>query len=339
MDLRDDIDGLCEVRLNTQELLLLSARTDDQEFGVELAKILGLRFNHTVISKEAAQFISKSNPVVTLIDASTEPLYLDFENEFQNFVGLFGDQAFPERIHFLSDEDQVCRYLFRSPIFSHLLVRGGAHFRKSVLEYSRLMDQVMNHAQSISAETLLKKETKTQRVKINHSSQKKEVLEAIRQYVLKAGFNSRMISLIINATDELIMNAIYDAPKDEQGIPIHVHTPRSAVFELGGLNQIELVIGFDGQHLAITVIDLHGSLDREELLSLMSKEYSGSEYKLRRHGEGAGLGLATVFRTGASLFFHCVQKKKTEVTLIFRRVDQFKDFRTQMKFVSTHFQS
>jgi hypothetical protein len=327
------------VRLNNKELLLLSSRVDDQEFGSQLAALFGFRFNHTQSPKEAAQFIAKSEPTVTLVDANTEPLYLQFENEFQNFVGLFGDQAFPERIHFLSDQDESCSYLFRSPIFSHLLVRGGSHYRSSIADYSRLIQQVMSQPQSISAEGLLKKDTKTQKVKLTQSGQKKDVLEAIRQYVLKAGFNSRMISLIVNATDELLMNAIYDAAKDEKGTPIHAQTPRSALFPLDAQNQVELSVGFDGQHLAITVTDLHGSLDREELFSLMGKEYSGTEYKLRRHGEGAGLGLATVFRTGASLFFHCIQKKKTEVTLIFKRVDQYKDFRTQMKFVSTHFQT
>ena len=325
--------------MNQKDLVLLSARTDDQEFAQQMNDFLGLRFNQTQNPQEAAQFIAKSDPVVIIVDASSEAQYLAFENEFQNFVGLFGDQAFPERIYFLSDQDDACSYLFRSPIFSHLLVRGGAHYRKSIQEYARVMQQILSHSKSLTAEGLLKKETKIQKVKMVKSAQKKEVLEAIRQYVLKAGYNSRMVSLIVNATDELLMNAIFDAPKDEKGTPIHAQTPRTAAFDLDSKSQVELAIGFDGNALGITVTDEYGSLDREELFSLMSREYTGTEYKLRKHGEGAGLGLATVFRTGASLFFNCLPKQKTEVTLVFKKVDQYKDFRTQMKFVSTHFQT
>ena len=304
-----------------------------------MASLLNLRLNQTQSPQEAAQFIAKYEPVVVFVDVSSEPQYLQFESEFQNFVGLFGEQAFPERIYFLSDQDDSCSYLFKSPLFSHLLVRGGVHYKNSVHEYSRVIQQILNPESVHTVEGLLKTEAKVQKVKLSKSSQKKDVLEAIRQYVLKAGFNSRMVSLIVNATDELLMNAIYDAPKDEKGAPIHAQTPRTAVFDLDLQNQVELAIGFDGGYLGITVTDLHGSLDREELLSLMSREYTGTEYKLRRHGEGAGLGLSTVFRTGASLFFHCSAKKKTAVSLIFKKVDQYKDFRAQMKFVSTHFQS
>ena len=67
------------------------------------------------------------------------------------------------------------------------------------------------------------------------------------------------------------------------------------------------------------------------------KVYTDEEYKVRSSVAGAGIGLATVFRSGGSFFFVSEAGVKTEVTVFFRRTDNFRKFKDQFRFISTQF--
>jgi hypothetical protein len=88
---------------------------------------------------------------------------------------------------------------------------------------------------------------------------------------------------------------------------------------------------------ALTAIDLFGSLDKNKLLSHISKIYTDEEYKVKTSVAGAGIGLATVFRSGGSFFFVSEARVRTEVTVFFKRTDSFREFKDQFKFLSTQF--
>jgi hypothetical protein len=94
-------------------------------------------------------------------------------------------------------------------------------------------------------------------------------------------------------------------------------------------------IGFDGTYVGVTVADSYGSLEKDKLLSFMSKVYEQEEYKLKTSVAGAGLGLATVFRSGGSFLFVSESRVRTEVTVFFRRCDNYRDFKDQFRFIST----
>jgi hypothetical protein len=118
-----------------------------------------------------------------------------------------------------------------------------------------------NHV--ITVDKLMGKEVKTQTIKITKSVQKRPIVESLKNYVLKIGFKSRVAAVIATATDELIMNAIFDAPIDEVGKHIHAQTPRSTALDLDEKSVVELKIAFDMKMLGIGVTDLHGSVDKK----------------------------------------------------------------------------
>jgi hypothetical protein len=74
-----------------------------------------------------------------------------------------------------------------------------------------------------------------------------------------------------------------------------------------------------------------------KLLSHISKIYTEEEYKVRSSNAGAGIGLATVFRSGGSFLFVSENQVRTEVTVFFRRMDSFREFKDQFRFISTQF--
>jgi len=48
---------------------------------------------------------------------------------------------------------------------------------------------------------------------------------------------------------------------------------------------------------------------------------------------GAGIGLATTFRNGGSLLFLCEKNSKTEVCVIFERLDNIREFKDQFRYI------
>jgi hypothetical protein len=56
-------------------------------------------------------------------------------------------------------------------------------------------------------------------------------------------------------------------------------------------------------------------------------------------GAGAGIGLASIFRSGGSICFACEKEVKTEVTVLFKKTDNFREFKDQFKFIATQFYS
>jgi hypothetical protein len=52
---------------------------------------------------------------------------------------------------------------------------------------------------------------------------------------------------------------------------------------------------------------------------------------------GAGIGLATIYRSGGSFFLVSEMRERTEVTLFFRRTDSYREFKEQFRFFSTQF--
>jgi hypothetical protein len=146
-----------------------------------------------------------------------------------------------------------------------------------------------------------------------------------------------MATVAANAVDELLMNAMFDAPVDGSGRPVYNAISRNTAFALEERNAIEMNVGFDGSQIGISVIDQFGSLDRGRLLAHVSKKYSEDAYKLKNIVAGAGIGLATIFRTGGSLIFASENGVRTEATVVFRRTDNFRDFKEQFRYLVAQF--
>jgi hypothetical protein len=285
----------------------------------------------------AAEIIKSQDISIILADTSTEQQYQQFETAIQETVGLFSDRINANAIHFLSSEDlEKVQYLVQSPLFGHFVIRNYGNPRDAGQHYGRIVKATLAD-RAFGLKGLLKQGSKIQVVKLAESSQKQEAVEAIRNYLLAAKFQTRMASVIANAVDELLMNAIYDAPVDAVGKPLYTSLSRKAALRLDGQNAVEMHVGYDGNYVAVTAVDLYGSLDKVKLLSHISKIYTEEEYKVKTTVAGAGIGLATVFRSGGSFFFVSESRSRTEVTVFFKRTDSFRDFKDQFRFISTQF--
>lgn len=318
-------------------LLLISERPEDKEFAAEVASEAGLDFLHAANLEEGAKHLRGAEPSIILADTSSQPQYQALETMIADTVGLFSDKINANAIHFLSSESlENVSYLIKSPLFGHFVLRNYGDPKAAGHHYGRLIKAALND-RAFGLKKLLRPEAKIQEVKLKTSSQKQEAVEAVRNYLIAAKFQTRMASVVANAIDELLMNAIFDAPIDELGKPLFSGTSRATVFELKDKHAVEIQVGYDGDYFAATAIDHFGSLDKNKLLAHISKIYTEEEYKVRTAVAGAGIGLATVFRSGGSFFFVSENRSRTEVTVFFRKSPSYREFRDQFRFISTQF--
>ncbi len=288
------------------------------------------------------QILKEDKPQLIIIDCPSQSVYDEIERKIQEKVGLFSEEIDPNRILFLLDLDfEKASFLVQSPLFGGFIMRKGENpeaegkFLGKAIRSSRGMDGIqLEHFFALGKDQT---GSRVQTISFQHSHQKQEAVEAVRRFLVGAKFQTRMASVVANAVDELVMNAMFDAPTDELGKPLYVALPRSTRLELQGRAAVEMMIGFDGEYVGVRVRDHFGSLDKNRLLTKLAAVYTDAEYQVRSNVAGAGLGLSTVMRSGASLIFNCESKSRTDVTFLYRRFESYKDFREQFRFVSTQF--
>lgn len=318
-------------------LLLISSRPEDEGFAAQVAATAGLTLRTTHQIREGTAIIAGESPRIIFADTSTEEQYRDLENTVQETVGLFSNKIDANAIFFLSSHVlEKVPYLIRSPLFGHYLFRHYNDVGEAGKYYGRIVAAMVSD-KAFGLAKLLKEGTKIQSVKLQSTIQKQSAVDAVKNYVIAGRFQTRMATVIANAVDELLMNAMFDAPVDNLGRHLYTSTHRATSMKLEGKQGVEIQVGFDGSYVGITAIDFFGSLDKAKLLSHLAKIYTEHEYRVKASIAGAGIGLATVFRSGGSFFFVSESQVRTEVTVFFKRSSSFREFKDQFKFISTQF--
>jgi hypothetical protein len=116
--------------------------------------------------------------------------------------------------------------------------------------------------------------------------------------------------------DEMLMNALYDAPVDEQGRPIFVDIPTKTRIQLKVEQRAVVQYACDGKRFAISVRDAFGTLERATVLQYLYKCLH-SEQQIDRKAGGAGLGLYLMVNAASAVYFNVLPKVATEVVCIF----------------------
>jgi hypothetical protein len=318
-----------------KSLLLISTLEEDRAFAAEVAITAGLTLETVATAEEGAQVIAADRAAVVFVDATSETVYQAFERGIQATIGLFSEKISNNYFHFLTDSGpEESHYLLMSPLFGNLIMRNFGLIQEAGPHYGRLVKASIAD-KIFGLPKLMSPEAKVQIVKLQSTAQKQDAVDAVKNYLIAAQFPGRIATTIANSVDELLMNAMFDAPVDELGKPTFSKLDRATVMKLEGKGAVELHIGYDGTYLGLSVVDQWGSLDKAKLLQHISKLYRNEEYKIRTTTAGAGIGLASVFHAGGSFIFASENRLKTEVTVFYRRTDSFKTFRDQFRFMMT----
>jgi hypothetical protein len=168
--------------------------------------------------------------------------------------------------------------------------------------------------------------------RVANTSERDAAVARVEESVSELGVPKRVCEMLHELTHELLMNAMFDAPVDEDGNPKYAMN-RKAAIELSDDEQPTLRFGTDGSRVAVQVSDPFGRLERRHVFDGLARGLEEGEMD-RSHG-GAGLGMAVCHNSSSAMFFDVLRGVKTVVTGIFELDLNLREFRTQAK--SLHF--
>ncbi|MFH2010766.1 MAG: PEGA domain-containing protein [bacterium] len=119
---------------------------------------------------------------------------------------------------------------------------------------------------------------------------------------------------IERVADELLMNALYDAPLVAAQLGI-IDGPGDGE----GVEQDRLVLQYacDGERFALSVTDHYGALQKSTLIEYVRRCLTSARPLLQESGAGAGLGLYLVCHSVSQLIVNVSQGVATEVVALF----------------------
>jgi hypothetical protein len=121
---------------------------------------------------------------------------------------------------------------------------------------------------------------------------------------------------IEQCVDEMLMNALYDAPVDTRGSHIFAGVPARARITMRTEQTVVVQYGFEGSRFAVGVRDAFGSIDRATIVRFLHKSLHAAQAVDSRAG-GAGLGLYLMATAATAVLFHIIPGVATEVVCVF----------------------
>lgn len=155
-------------------------------------------------------------------------------------------------------------------------------------------------------------------MKVKNYAEKTEAIENIMQFAQESGMRGPVRERIQLVCDELMMNALYHAPRDEKGQELYRHKPRKELARLAEVSPIHVQYGCSGRYFGVAVRDSCGSLTRSKILDyLLRIRDGGGGAEIEDKSSGAGLGLISVVQSVSKLVFNMHPGSATEVIALF----------------------
>ena len=138
---------------------------------------------------------------------------------------------------------------------------------------------------------------------IADDTDKRRAIAEVCAWAESIGARQPVVHRIANVVDELLMNALIDAPRESQ----------PALASAGGAR---LRWACDDRFIAISVGDEFGALRQRDVIDNVRRA-RGEHGRPLRGGDGAGLGLYLVLANVASLVINVEPGRRTEVVCLF----------------------
>jgi len=168
-------------------------------------------------------------------------------------------------------------------------------------------------------------------VTIRDSREKPEYIQQVAVYAQSLGCTERVVELVETIVDELVTNAIYNAPRTEQGEPKYQKRSRREPVVLDPHEAGELQFACDGDFIAVALIDPFGSLTQETVVTYLNRCLVKGPEQLSDASGGAGIGLFRVFQSLSKFVINIDPGKKTEVISLIDLRLSMKRFRQAAK--------
>lgn len=178
--------------------------------------------------------------------------------------------------------------------------------------------------------------TRSEIYHVRDSRERSEYLDTIKEYCSSLHIRRSVIQAVELFCEELLMNAIYDAPRDENGEGRFSSRSRREHVQLKPQQAARMEFACDGEKLVVSVSDPFGAITWQTIHSYLQRCFSEDRKitNLSQNG-GAGLGLYMSFLATNSFIVNVQPGERSEFIGIFNLTVRPQDKRSQ--YASLHF--
>jgi hypothetical protein len=155
--------------------------------------------------------------------------------------------------------------------------------------------------------------------RIQSYDEKRAALADVADHAATAGARRQLVTKIESVTDELLMNALYDAPAIRHGSSRHARVEKRADTVRPAEEAALLRYASDGRYFAVSVQDHYGELQKEAILEHLSRARAERGRPLLSQSEtgGAGLGIYFILSAATQFIANIEPGARTEVICLF----------------------
>ncbi|HUQ03699.1 MAG TPA: ATP-binding protein [Kofleriaceae bacterium] len=148
---------------------------------------------------------------------------------------------------------------------------------------------------------------------VKSAQERDDVVECVADHVTWLGAGSETRRAVAAVVDELVTNAIYDAPRTIEGQARYAARDRKEKFTLDPWEHVHVRWGSSGDHIAISVSDSFGALRPEHVRACLRRCLTDEGDQIEQKAGGAGLGLYTALSYCTQLIVNIEHGTRTEL--------------------------
>lgn len=255
--------------------------------------------------------------------AAAVPEIIFCEEASNDFLKWVADQNYKGHLVLLKSSELGFESLLQYPYVQHVITRDLGDRAGTVKSILTALSKIL-HNNYFGIEKYLAWGTEIRSLTVKKSSERAEMKENLLSHFKSLGIRASILDRVQVAAEEMLMNAVYDAPVDAEGKSLYNHLPRTTEVHLHDNQQSQLRFGCDGNLLAVSVQDPFGSLPKEVIIKYLESCYQGRAGSLNADKGGAGRGLHQILESCDWTIFNVEPKHRTEVIGLFD-IDQKRD--------------
>jgi hypothetical protein len=203
--------------------------------------------------------------------------------------------------------------LLMDPACNHVLTIDDSGYRMLGVTVSKFVSGDL-----FGIEKYLPPSTEVHLTRLREYKGRTAAIDEVLGYAEKVGVRQKIRSSIGQVCEELLMNALYDAPVDESGNPIFAEVELKARLEKLSPRPVSIRYAATEDGFLVSVRDRFGRLDKATVLRYIEKCLH-SPQQIDRKIYGAGLGIYLIANAATHFVLNVAPGMATEVVCTFDR--------------------
>lgn len=166
---------------------------------------------------------------------------------------------------------------------------------------------------------------------VSSSRQKDALLEAVSAYADGLDISKRLVNEAKAVADELIMNAIYNAPVRIDGSRPYAGRSRTEPVDLRDDETATFTYACDGRQLVIAMRDRFGSLTADTVRDYLRRCFAMGSDQIEAKAGGAGIGLYFIVEKLNKLIINISAGRGTEIIGVIDISGSYRDYAEKYK--------